>query len=87
VDDGLDAVLGEGSIDEGAVGDGAEDVGVGARSDVEARDVVAFTSQPRRQEAAEPAGRACKEDSRVYLPPFGLSLSKPFISPCGSIGR
>jgi hypothetical protein len=63
VDDGVDGVLGEGPLDQGAVGDAAQNDRVGAGGDVEADDPVALRPQQGGEVAAEPAGGACEEDA------------------------
>ena len=63
VDHRLDAVLGEDAVDQRPIGDRADHVGVRARRDVEADDLMALGAQARREETAEPAGRAGQQDA------------------------
>src|SRR5687767_5630097 len=66
MDDRLDPALGEDPVDKGAVGDRADDLGVGAGDDVEAGDVVAERSKARSEISAEPARRSGEEDAHRY---------------------
>ena len=51
MNDGLDAMIGEGAVDEAAVGDGSEDLGLGAGRDVQAGYPMAMDAQQGSQEA------------------------------------
>ena len=62
------------AVDQRAVGDRAEDVGLGTGRDVEPDDVVPVCAQPRCEEAAEPAGGACQEYAHVTTPSFQRKL-------------
>ena len=50
------------AVDQSPVGDRADHIGVGARRDVEAGHLMACGAQARREEPAEPAGRAGQQE-------------------------
>jgi hypothetical protein len=58
-------MLGEDTVDQRAIGDRADHVGIATGRDVEADHHIATGAQHRREEAAEPAGRACEKDTHM----------------------
>ena len=70
VDHRLDPLFGEDFVDERAVGHRADHVGMRARRDIQADDVVPCPYQGGDEEAAEPAGRSGDEDTHGYIAAF-----------------
>jgi hypothetical protein len=69
VDRRLDALFGEGAVDQRPVRDRSDQVGVGSGRDVEPGDMVARLPQPRCQETAEPARRSGQQDPHAQSTP------------------
>ena len=58
MDHGLDAMLGESALHNRRIRDGTNDLGIRSAHDIEAGHAMAGRPKPRRQEPAQPSGRA-----------------------------
>ncbi len=63
MDHRLDAIIREGPIDQRPIGNGAHNLGIRARRDVEADDLMPRLAQHRREEPSEPSRRAGEQDA------------------------